>query len=196
MILAVRPFEIGAPGTPGVSHGTEIFDSNFFPYHPKMILFYVFYWLVRLKMPKNWNTWQTSAYFSINTRFGENDQFSSIWVFLAIPINKTHKIRSFQDGMTKILSQKFRSHGTPLGYLGPLFHRDVRLGACWLQILFIWGPYDPPGLVAPQVNAKILKTLGSWCGLWMILKIDKFPSSFSAVSSEKKPWEQTVDYYL
>ena len=54
MILAVRPFEIGAPGTPGVSHGTKIFGSKFFSYHPKRILFYVFYWLVRLKMPKNW----------------------------------------------------------------------------------------------------------------------------------------------
>ena len=63
----------------------------------------------------------------------------------------------------KFWAKKNWSHGTPLGYLGPLFHRDVRLGACWLQILFIWGPYDPPGLVAPQVNAKILKTLGSWC---------------------------------
>ena len=65
--------------------------------------------------------------------------------------------------MRKILSKKFWSHGTPLGYMGPLFQRDVRLGAWNLQIPFIWGPVDPPGLVAPQVNAKTLKSLGSWC---------------------------------
>ena len=65
--------------------------------------------------------------------------------------------------MRKILSQKFWSNGTSLGSLGPLLHRDVRLGFCQHQILFIWGPCDPPKLVALQVNAKILKTLGSWC---------------------------------
>ena len=42
-ILGSRPAEILAPGTPGVSHGTKIFCSKFFSYHPKMILFYVFY---------------------------------------------------------------------------------------------------------------------------------------------------------
>ena len=67
--------------------------------------------------------------------------------------------------MGKNLSQKFRSHGTPLGYLGPLFQRDVRLGSWNLQIPFIWGLVDPPGLVAPQVNAKTLKSVGSWCDL-------------------------------
>ena len=66
--------------------------------------------------------------------------------------------------MRKILSKIFWSHGTPLGYMGPLFQRDVRLGAWYLQIPFIWGPVDPPGLVAPQVNAKTLKSVGSWCG--------------------------------
>ena len=73
--------------------------------------------------------------------------------------------------MRKILSKKFWSHGTPLGYMGPLFQRDVRLGAWNLQIPFIWGPVDPPGLVAPQVNAKILKSLGSWCDLRSALLI-------------------------
>ena len=46
MLLAVRPCEIEAPGTPGVSLGTKFFGSKIFSYHPKMILFYVFYWLV------------------------------------------------------------------------------------------------------------------------------------------------------
>ena len=43
MILAVRPFEIGAPGTPGVSHGTKILASKIFSYHKNMMLFYALF---------------------------------------------------------------------------------------------------------------------------------------------------------
>ena len=51
-ILDVRPPEIGVPVTPGMSHGTKIFGSKIFSYHPQMMLFYVFCQFVLQKMPK------------------------------------------------------------------------------------------------------------------------------------------------
>ena len=51
-ILVLYPAEIGAPETPGVSHGTKFFGPNFFSYHPLMNLFYGFCGLVMLKMAK------------------------------------------------------------------------------------------------------------------------------------------------
>ena len=60
--------------------------------------------------------------------------------------------------MRKILTQKFWSHGTPLGYLGPVSQEDGILGACRFQIPVIWGPYETPRLVAFHAQAKKLKT--------------------------------------
>ena len=51
-ILDVRPPEIEVPVTPGMSHGTKIFGSKIFSYHPQMILFYVFCGFVLQKMLK------------------------------------------------------------------------------------------------------------------------------------------------
>ena len=65
--------------------------------------------------------------------------------------------------MRKILDQKFWSHGTPLGSLGPLSFQAMGPGACQCQILVIWGPCEPPMLVAPQAQAENLKTAGSRC---------------------------------
>ena len=53
MLLAVRPHEIEAPGTPGMSHGTQILGSKFFSYQPLMLLFYVFWGLLIVKLLKN-----------------------------------------------------------------------------------------------------------------------------------------------
>ena len=47
-----RPAEILAPWTPGVSHGTKIFGSKIFSYHPQMMLFYAFWRFVMQKMLK------------------------------------------------------------------------------------------------------------------------------------------------
>ena len=44
--------EIGAPGTPEVSHGTKIWDSKFSSYHPRMMLFYAFWGVVIEKVAK------------------------------------------------------------------------------------------------------------------------------------------------
>ena len=74
-----------------------------------------------------------------------------------------YKITSLEDGKRKILRQKFWSHGTPLGYLGPVSLEALGLGACRLLILVIWDPYEPPVPVALHVHAKNLKTIGSWC---------------------------------
>ena len=51
-IIGARPPEIGAPVTPGVSHGTKIFGSKIFSYHPQMMLFYAFWGFFTQKMPK------------------------------------------------------------------------------------------------------------------------------------------------
>ena len=48
-IISAHPPEIGAPVTPGVSHGTKIFGSKIFSYHPQMMLFYGFC----VRCPKN-----------------------------------------------------------------------------------------------------------------------------------------------
>ena len=65
--------------------------------------------------------------------------------------------------MRKILRQKFWSLGTPLGSLGPGSQGDVRPRACKCQIQVIWGPCEPPVLVALQGQAENPKTAGAWC---------------------------------
>ena len=59
--------------------------------------------------------------------------------------------------MRKILSQKFWSHGTSLGSLGPLSQGDVHPGFSRPQFLVIWGPYNYPGIVACLEKAENLK---------------------------------------
>ena len=65
--------------------------------------------------------------------------------------------------MRKILDQNFWSHGTPLGSLGPLSQQDTILRAGQLQILVIWGPYEPTVIVAPETHAENPKTAGLQC---------------------------------
>ena len=52
-ILDPDPQKIGAPVTPGVSHGTKIFASKIFSYHPVMIIFYPFCEVVLQKVLEN-----------------------------------------------------------------------------------------------------------------------------------------------
>ena len=56
--------------------------------------------------------------------------------------------------MRKFLSQKFWSHGTSLGSLGPLSQGDVHPGFSRPQFLVIWGPYNYPGIVACLEQAE------------------------------------------
>ena len=67
--------------------------------------------------------------------------------------------------MRKFSRQKIWSHGTPLGSLGPLSREAPILGAVQLQILVIWGPYEPPVVVALETQAEILKTAGARCDI-------------------------------
>ena len=78
-------------------------------------------------------------------------------------MHKTHKIRSLEDNMRKILDQKFWSHGTPLGSLGPLSQQDTILGAGQLQILVTWGPCEPIVVVVPETHAENPKTARLQC---------------------------------
>ena len=74
-----------------------------------------------------------------------------------------HKITTSEDDVSKFLGQKFWSHGTPLGSLGPLSQQDTILGAGQLQILVIWGPCEPTVVVAPETHAENPKTAGLQC---------------------------------
>ena len=76
-----------------------------------------------------------------------------------------HKVTYDFYEMRKILTKKFWSQGTSLGYLGPGSQQDVIVGACQFQILVIWGPYEASVLVACPDQAKNLKTAGAWCVL-------------------------------
>ena len=60
--------------------------------------------------------------------------------------------------MRKFLRQKFLSHGTPLGYLGPGSWKAFIPEFFRNHFLVIWGPNDPPVLVRPQEKAKNLRT--------------------------------------
>ena len=50
-----------------------------------------------------------------------------------------------------------------MGSLGPQSLEALILGAVQLQILVIWGPYEPPVVVALETQAEILKTAGARC---------------------------------
>ena len=76
-----------------------------------------------------------------------------------------HKITSSKDNETKIWRQKFWSHGTPLGSSGSGSQEALPLGFCKLQFLVIWGPLDPPVLVALLEQAKIPKPTAALCVL-------------------------------
>ena len=67
-ILVWEPPEIGAPGTPGVSHGTKFFGPKILSYHPQMMLFYEFCWYIIPKMLKNGKNRPISTILAITVR--------------------------------------------------------------------------------------------------------------------------------
>ena len=76
---------------------------------------------------------------------------------------KVHKITSYFHDNRIFLRPKNWSHGTPLGYLGPVSQKALTLRFPRFQILVIWGPYEPPVLVASQAQAENLKSAGALC---------------------------------
>ena len=96
-------------------------------------------------------------------------RFSHFSPFFAKQTHKMYKVTSDFYDMRKFLTENFWSHGTPLGYLGAGSQEAPGLGFSRCQILVIWGPYDLPGLVALQAQAKNLKTAGAWCGVRVCL---------------------------
>ena len=56
--------------------------------------------------------------------------FQNFWPLFAKQINKMHKITSDFYDMRKILTKKFWSQGTSLGYLGPGSQEALDIGAC------------------------------------------------------------------
>ena len=77
-IISAHPPEIGAPVTPGVSHGTKIFGSKIFSYHPQMMLFYVFWGFVLQKMQKIKENCLFLHDFFVIGKSAKNRQFFSI----------------------------------------------------------------------------------------------------------------------
>ena len=69
---------------------------------------------------------------------------------------KVHKITSYFYDKRKILNQKFWSHGTPLGSMGPGSQKAPNEIFSKSQILVIWGPYNCPDIVAYETHAKKL----------------------------------------
>ena len=79
-----RPAEILAPWTPGVSHGTKIFGSKIFSYHPQMMLFYAFWGFVMQKMLKIMKNCLFLALFPITKHLCKNGQFFMIFSIFCI----------------------------------------------------------------------------------------------------------------
>ena len=100
--------------------------------------------------------------------YAQIGSFSWFWAFFAKQIDKTHKITSFEDDMRNFLSQKFWSHGTSLGSLGPLSQGAVHPGFSRPQFLVIWGPYNYPGIVACREHTENLKltSIIMWSCVW------------------------------
>ena len=69
-ILTSGTTEIGALGTPGLSHGTKFFVPRNFSYYAKEMLFYVFFWYVLQKRPKFRETWFFN--FPLNKKMSQN----------------------------------------------------------------------------------------------------------------------------
>ena len=89
--------------------------------------------------------------------------FLHFWAFFAQQFHKTYKITSYFYGMRKFVTKFFWSHGSVLGYLGPVSQQDPPLGFSRFQFLVIWGPNELPVLVASQTQAKKLKSIPAWC---------------------------------
>ena len=74
-----------------------------------------------------------------------------------------YKITSVENDTRIFLTKNFWSQGTPLGFLGALFLRDVRPGFKQLLFLVILGPCKYLVPVAPLGHSKNPKTAGAWC---------------------------------
>ena len=91
--------------------------------------------------------------------------------FFAKPVPKIHKIRSHDDDMRKILSQKYRSLGTPLGSLGPGSQKG--LPEIFSNVVFLhdWDPNEAPEKVSYPLLSKKLVALRKRCGEGLKVKL-------------------------
>ena len=150
MIIEVEPPEIQTPSTPGSSLGTKFLVPKFSSYLPLMMLCYVFCTFLWIKLSKNeWN-YRFLPNVTQTAKWGKNVRFSGFSQILPKYLCKTHKMSSLEDDKRKILRQKFWSQGTSLGSMGPLSQEALGQRFYQLQILIIWGPYEPPALKASQ----------------------------------------------
>ena len=163
MLLTLDPPEILALGTPKLSHGTKIFWSKFFLPYNNYIIFYAFCWLVVQKMAKTANNRSFTSNLLLQPKSARITWFFQFLHFFAKPIHKMHEISSYYFDVCKILTENFWSHGTLLGYPGSGYQADLGLGACPLQILIIWGPYESLVPLELQGQAKKLKRIPPWC---------------------------------
>ena len=65
--------------------------------------------------------------------------------------------------MRQILTKKFWSHGTTLGYLGSLNPKTLDRMFSNLVFLVLWGAFEAPVKVATLFRTKRLKTFPSRC---------------------------------
>ena len=89
------------------------------------------------------------------------------------------------DNLTKNLSQKFWSHGTLNGALGPLSREDVILGFVSHQILVIWGPYESLVVVTFVTQAENQKTAAAWCVMLVFYPHYSFRTTYTGCSSAR-----------
>ena len=78
-----------------------------------------------------------------------------------ISMAKVQKITSYFYDKRKILSQKFLSHETFLGSMGPESQQDADEIFSKSQILVIWGPHNCPVIVACREQAEKLNLASS-----------------------------------
>ena len=84
----------------------------------------------------------------------QNDTITRQNLIFYHEIYKYYKITSDFYDKRKILSQKFWSLGTYLGYLGPLFLNPLD-EVFWKDLfIIIWEPYDLPIPMAARVGTK------------------------------------------
>ena len=161
--VGVDPVKIEALPTPRESHGTKILGYIFFSCHPLLMFFYWFCWLIWQKVKKNLKKGSFSAHFFTFCYLLQRKLFSFLFTIFCIITPKTYQISSIGDGGRKILSPKFWSHGTPLGWAGPLFWQDPPQQFVGRLILVMWNLNDLPVLVASETHTKKLKPIPAWC---------------------------------
>ena len=99
-------------------------------------------------------------------------------------IEKLHKITSDFHPKRKILRPKIWSHGTDLGYPGPVFQKGPDEKFSKPQNPFIWEPKDSPVLAPSLLFEKNLNRFPTWCVNKVELKRAMFFKNFLLVDTD------------